>query len=139
MTSTSSNATKKRLFHRSIFWPFTRPIPLPAKMQLRYTQHARDAAASDRYGAFQLPLWLPALDAYPFEWNETDMRLTIRLPYDLRHDICLVLSLDTRNRGGEDTATVVTVWLNRTSDTHTTLDRSRYVESSGGGGLQRAG
>jgi hypothetical protein len=50
-----------------------------------------------------------------------DETVLLRLPYDERDDLCLVI---IRRRGF-----VKTAYLNERSDTHETLDRSKYANS----------
>lgn len=89
--------------------------------KLQYTEHAKRAAMTDRYGYITLPSTVNA-SAKVVEVEVKrgkPVKALFRSAYDRKHDLCLVVLLDT--------GTVKTVWLNRANDLHKTLDKSRYV------------
>ena len=111
------------LYHADIY------IPTPAQSpcfqgRLIYGHHARSAAQSDRYGAFELPTHFEASSARLIE-VELDARGRVlkqvwRTPLSSEKDLVLVLQPD---------GFVRTVWINLATDAHRTLDRSRYQQA----------
>ncbi len=119
-----------RLYHKDIGLPPAAVAALPRRREvLTYTQHARRAAETDRYG--DLSRWLPRL---------LDFRCVTVVEVGLedgtlRHVLvrytmpgtapALDLVLALKRLPGQ--WIVKTVWANETNDTHNTLDRSRYA------------
>ncbi len=89
--------------------------------KLTYTDHAKRASMSDRYGFINLPDRVsPAAKVIEVEVKGGRAHKAVfRTAYDLKHDLCLVVLLAS--------GTVKTVWLNKLTDSHKTLDKSRYV------------
>lgn len=109
------------LYHRDVYMP-----PVAANMRfavlLRYGQHARDAAITDRYGKLDLPSVLDTREATLIEAElrgNTVIKAVYRMPLNEKLDICLVV----HPRDGF----VRTVWANLRDDDHRTLDRSKYA------------
>ena len=91
-------------------------------MLLDYSPHALDAALDDRYGNIvNLP---KSLDTSKAQVVEVEMqgskttKVVYRIPYNEEYDLIIVLIPDRRF--------VKTVWLNKNSDLHNTLDASKY-------------
>lgn len=107
------------LYHKDIYMP---KLPMPNGIfKLEYSEHAKREAFRDRYGAIRLPSQLITQDATIIEVeviNRKPTKILYRLPYDINHDIMLAV------KPGE--WFVKTVWINRKSDNHRTLDRSKY-------------
>lgn len=111
-----------QLWHSEIRLPdnFVRPT---GRMRLCYSQHAIRASLSDRYGEIRI---LKSITADRFDVVEVEthngrtVKYVLRGSYNDEFDIVLVIMPATP--GGF----VKTVWLNRKSDRHSTLDRSRY-------------
>ncbi len=109
------------LYHPDVFLPewFTMPTE---RVELKYTKHALYACNNDRYGAIpvfkSLPLSqfrLVEMEAAHQEVNKIVVRGRLRAGMD-----CVFVLIP----GGK--YLVKTVWLNKSDDTHKTLDRSRY-------------
>lgn len=109
------------LYHRDVY------LPAPARslsfaVMLRYSRHARDAAASDRYGSLPLPVALDTRHADLVEAevvNGQVVKALYRMPLDARRDLCIVVH--------PADGFVRTVWANLRSDAHRTLDATRYA------------
>jgi hypothetical protein len=89
---------------------------------LRYTKHALTQANNDRYGKIKLKLTFDTRRATPIE-VEIDStgrisKIVYRVDYSDSHDAIYVIV--------PYNSAVKTVWLNEKSDTHPTLDASRY-------------
>ena len=109
---------KDGLYHRDIFLP----MELGYATMLRYSPHARAEASSDRYGNLTLPMSISTRDAEVIEVevvNGKPVKALFRTRHDERRDICLVVLLDT--------SVVKTVWCNVRTDSHKTLDASKYM------------
>lgn len=119
-------------YHKDIGFPTNLRRPA-GEHSLSHTRHSREAAQNDRYGPFY---WLPTLMNLPASNSRSDIKLiecdaladgtvlkaVYRMPYDRERDLCLVLLFDR----GPGQALVKTVWGNLATDTHKTLDASKY-------------
>lgn len=112
------------LYHKDIGFPenWVTMLPRnfsPATMTLSYGSHARAEALSDKYGSIQLPQRLSK--AVPFEievQNGTVVKIGVRMPHDELNDIIVIFQ--------PKDGFVRTVWLNRKTDSHKTLDAGKY-------------
>lgn len=111
------------LYHSDIRLP--QGFRLPNRIvALRWTRHALNACEDDRYG--EIPC-VPALDLATCRTVEVEVfgkrvnKVVVRTELDDEADMVLVLI------PGPAEWTVKTVWINLKSDTHRTLDRSKYV------------
>ena len=111
------------LYHCDIRLPDN--FRLPARVvALFWTNHARRACLNDRYG--EIPQ-IPVLNLEMCETIEVGLegrrvrKVVVRTGFDDLLDLVLVLV------PGPHKWTVKTVWLNHINDTHSTLDKSRYV------------
>lgn len=107
------------LYHTEIGLPkwFTAPA---CTVSPRYGDHARFEAQVDRYGKIQLPKTIDLSKFKVIEVGAEGQRVTkilFRGSLDAKRDLCIVLQPDGYAK---------TVWVNLKSDTHRTLDRSRY-------------
>jgi hypothetical protein len=109
------------LYHRQLGFP---NVPLPCgTFLLSYTRHALKEALTDCYSCIQLP---PSLQVTPESIVEievkqkTVVKVLVRIEYSNDFDLCLVL------KPHHLWATVLTVWLNKRNDQHSTLNISRY-------------
>ena len=95
---------------------------LPTKpMWLHYSRHAEVARYNDRYGvAPELQQLDPALAQVIEVETENDrpVKVVYRTNVNPQYDLCLVTNIPT--------GLVRTVWMNKVSDTHQTLNYSRY-------------
>ena len=110
------------LFHSEVFIPAAAANPI-FEGRLTYGYHARNEALSDRYGEIPLPSHFFAEGAKLIEAEFCTQRLRLtkqvwRQPLDDYRDLALVLST-----GGF----VRTVWVNVRSDTHKSLNKSKYI------------
>ena len=112
------------LYHRDIFMPaIVRELP-SRTLAPRVTSHARDAAASDRYGVLNIPAAISFCGRDVVEAEFTDKKLSklvIRLPYDGARDAVYAVGF------GETGAFLKSMWFNLKSDTHATLRRELYA------------
>lgn len=115
------------LYHNKIFVPanITKRIQfiLGKVIPLTYSGHAINAAQDDRYGTIDLPKAIAIESVSQVFEIETDsagliVKMGIRVPHDSINDLVIILSVNTQ--------TVKTVWLNRKSDAHKSLDRNKY-------------
>jgi hypothetical protein len=110
---------KDGLFHRDIGLPDCESIH--REFRLAYSEHAQTACAFDRYGVIR-----PPATVIPHQDNliEVEVRrgrivkAVIRISYNETFDLSIVFI--------PGDAFVKTCWLNRKTDTHRTLDRSKY-------------
>jgi hypothetical protein len=110
-------------FHRRIGFPVTPPtirIHVPDSM----VPHAKNEAKNDRYGKISPPKNFTATPQNIFEiaYDPSDgqvKKVVARDEYDDDHDITCVII---------DGSKVITVWLNKKSDTHSTLNTGRYEQ-----------
>jgi hypothetical protein len=96
-------------------------VNLPASIPLSYGTHAKHQCVADRYGIIKPPATLDIANGKLIELQVLGGRIekiVVRIPYDNRHDLVLVVGKD---------GFVRTLWLNRNNDKHNTLDRTRYV------------
>lgn len=111
------------LYHADIFLPPNLKLPNGA-FQVRYTDHAIQASRSDRYGNILLPAYISTKQAKVIE-VEADgqkvFKIVYRQPLDKERDICLAVIPDRR------CWVVKTVWINLNSDSHKTLQTSKYA------------
>jgi hypothetical protein len=94
------------------------------EIKLVYSIHARYEAKVDRYQPIELPTVLDTNKATLIEVEIAEGRLNKlvwRASYSSVFDLIIVLG---------SSGTVKTVWLNLKSDTHKTLDRSKYRKVS---------
>lgn len=115
------------LYHKALGFPEGARKPVGG-YHLTYTNHARTAAQTDKYGHIVLPSYLVLDGSETFEL-ETDadgysIKAAIRIRYNEQYDLCAVVKPGTI-RG---TAIVITVWLNERRDTHLTIKGGRYVK-----------
>lgn len=120
------------LYHREIGFPKNWIDLLPRNfspfdVKLKYGSHAREEAFSDRYGSIQLPQYLSlkggGIELFELEIKDgvvvnVVVKMGVRVNHDALNDIVVIF----QPRDGF----VRTVWLNRKSDSHKTLDASKY-------------
>lgn len=97
-------------------------MPYKAEFNLTYGKHAQQEAQQDRYGEVKFPTSL-CLEKYSVIEVETDDNITpikilVRISHCQYLDICIAFI--------PQTGIVKTVWLNKKTDKHLTLDRSKY-------------
>lgn len=111
------------LYHAEIRLPegFVSPT---ARVALRWTNHADRARRDDRYG--EIPRFRTATLAnlrvveVGVE-NGRTAKILFRGKMNATLDVCMVLIPGAREW------TVKTVWINESKDSHSTLDRTRYM------------
>lgn len=109
------------LYHTDIRLPANFVAPAQT-VTVDYSDHARKAAHNDRYGFMDLPYTLPLRSGKVIEVgmeNGRVAKILFRFQYDNDLDMCIVLI------PGRWFAK--TVWFNERTDSHKTLDRSKYV------------
>lgn len=109
-------------FHAELGFPSTLIIPDRKELKLFYTYHALSASKTDRYGVIKLPETIVLNKSEIIEIESFDCvistKVLIRTSYSDDCDLCMAILL------GENK--VKTVWLNKKSDKHKTLDASKY-------------
>lgn len=110
------------LYHKDIFLPLSLPA---GTMTLTYTTHAKEAAVSDWNGVVPMPAEINLSDFILIEAEIENglKKILIRGHMDNKTDMCFVII--PNGNGG----TVKTVWANRKSDKHKTLDASKYASN----------
>lgn len=112
------------LYHSSIRLPAGFKAPT-GKVELRWTAHAKSECTKDRYAA--IPQF-KALTLKRFTVIEVGMvggtvsKIVFRGRLDDTNDVVIVLIPN-----GSAPWTVKTAWINRRTDSHKTLDSSKYV------------
>lgn len=89
-------------------------------LTLKPTEHAKQAARNDRYGAITIPAQISfeGKDVVEAEFvNGKLSKIVVRLPYDGTRDAIYVCNIDGLLR---------TVWFNLKSDKHKTLKKELY-------------
>lgn len=93
-------------------------------LPLRYTRHAMSEAVADKYGVLPATAFPRALSLVGWqlvEAEEVDGKLSkfvVRRPVDACRSLVLVVMVD---------GTVRTLWTNLNSDSHKTLDKSKFA------------
>ena len=116
------------VYHTSIGFPkdFVKMLPKgfnPRHIVLRYGRHAQIEAENDKNGRIRPPRVIS------FEWKDLELfeieiengvvvKMAVRIPHDREHDVSIVFN--THN------GFVRTIWLNKKSDVHKSLNMSKY-------------
>jgi hypothetical protein len=114
------------LYHTEIGFPPAFQAP-QGEFRLKYTHHARRAALEDRYGDLSdlLPPYLCTHRATLVEVEKDEFGRSVKSVYRIQATdfLDLVLVVDTTSSPW----CVVTCWGNLRTDTHKSLNRSRYA------------
>lgn len=113
------------VYHRSLGLPAGFADIWAGDFDMEYSQHARQESDRDRYG--KIPLYPAVLfevgDVVEIEVrNNLPVKAVLRVPLNDRDDLVFVLSVPVEKK-----VFVRTVWRNRASDGHKTLDVSKYA------------
>jgi hypothetical protein len=115
------------LYHKEVGFPKEVEEYYGRTFNLTLSVHASRACHSDRYGNIAPPLGASITPENLFEvemiGNEVT-KLAIRRLYNKKIDISIVMM---PLHDSPLCAFVKTIWLNRASDTHSTLDKSKYA------------
>lgn len=109
------------LWHADIRLPDCAALP-SHRVGLKWSDHAKRARMEDRYGVIPMFTDIPLMPFDVVECETQDdvvVKWVIRGHYDSDRDVVFVLIPG-------DVWFVKTVWYNLRSDTHATLDRSKY-------------
>lgn len=118
------SSNRPRVYHREVY----APEPLfrsPGVVRLRYSYHAQEEARGDRYG--DLSRYLTPYRDFDYaeivevELDEEGQIAKRVVRFDITEDLVLVLAVKADGY-------VKTVWCNRFTDSHGTLDRRKYVQ-----------
>lgn len=107
------------LYHRDIGFPKTVAL-MHGTFKLTYSRHALESANNDRYGMMELPETLTVEGKNAIEIlveNGKAIKSVYRVGYDDELDMVMVVQSD---------GFVRTVWFNKKTDKHKTLDHSKY-------------
>ncbi len=115
----------ERLYHREKGFPQNVNLPrgFSPIVRLRYGGHARQEAMADRYGNLKLPDVIDVRKGDIFEigvTGNTVTKMAVRMPYDDKIDLVVVFM--------PSDGFVKTVWANTKSDTHKTINLSKYAD-----------
>lgn len=115
------------LYHAQTGFPVSTRFP-KGIFPLRYSQHALREARADRYGNVEakLPYYLNVDKAELVEAKIDSVinKMVYRVKLDAERDLCLVVVPDRA------VWTVKTIWINESSDCHSTLNISKYERVS---------
>lgn len=115
-----------KLYHKDIYLPEKAVELATGVYVLSLTNHAIGACRNDKYGDIIPPthLRVDKRNIIELEVNiyGQPTKVVCRLPYDSRNDICIVAAMEPRCLS----VRCKTLWLNRKTDCHFTLDKSRY-------------
>ncbi len=112
------------LYHKEIGFPESLELKYEYTFNLKYSTHALEAAKKDRYGEIKLPqgISFPRRNIVEVESKDGVKvdKMVVRFPYALNNelDICMVII--------PDKSLVKTVWFNKSTDKHPTLDKNKY-------------
>ncbi len=117
------------LYHSELGLPENTKSYFGRKFKLNYSNHAKQAAISDRYGVISKPPFSIEITKDNIIEVETDenkviRKLVIRIPYDGQTDLALAIIPDYSQ------ALVKSCWLNKKSDAHSTLRTELYQKVS---------
>lgn len=115
------------LYHPEVYLPVAK-VP-SGVVRLTWSSHAAKAADNDRYGKIRRSHLIDLTDFSLVELGMTagkPTKFVMRGPLDNERDVVYVLRPKVNHRGLTDYM-VVTVWCNLKTDTHRTLDRSKYA------------
>lgn len=115
-----------KIYNQAVYMPQTIVNIGRARYTPHYSQHAQEAAKSDRYGLINLPVSVVFSGSDIIECEVIDNTLNkiiVRVSYDNKNDIILVMLIKS------DSLFVKTVWLNSKSDNHRTL-KNRSIFST---------
>lgn len=113
----------EKLYHFELGFPKHLTIRKVGPLKLKYSRHAQSAAKNDRYGIITLPetVVIEPQDLIEIGMvGEKPTKIVVRQAYDVLHDIIIVMNTADN--------LVRTVWLNRRSDLHKTLDVRKYCK-----------
>lgn len=114
----------EKLYHSDIALPESFKAP-EQRVKINYGAHARKEAFQDRYGKINLPSFVTLSDFRVIEVGMIDgnvSKILFRGKLDDTRDLCIVLIPGMDNRPWF----AKTCWINLNTDTHKTLDTSRY-------------
>lgn len=114
------------LYHYTKGFPMT--VNLPSSIPVIYSNHAVQAAQTDRYGHIRLDEVIETKYAKVVELETDDrtgapIKVLIRMPYEGNLDVCVAISLQAVKAGK---FLVKTLWLNSKDDQHKTLNSNAY-------------
>lgn len=121
VNTNGNNIDIVKLYHKELGFP--KNIFIQERfVRLNYSYHSLKASLSDRYGKIDLPenITIRRNEIIELETlNDKLNKLVLRTSYNDNFDLIIVLLI----QGSK----VKTVWLNEKSDSHTTLDASKYI------------
>jgi hypothetical protein len=112
------------LYHKDVFMPSSVKSLEGKTFALRFSRHAMNACLNDRYGQILPPRNLTARVSEIIEIETQGnqiVKFVSRIAYNAQFDLMIVVMPDGFF------GFVKTVWLNARTDSHKTLDRSKYA------------
>ena len=115
---------EEKLYHKDVGFPSDARLPknFTGVVRLNYGSHAREEAMADKYGNLKLPAILDIRKCEIIEIGVVGTMITkmvVRTAYSRELDLVIVFI--------PQTGFVKTVWANKTTDKHTSLNKSRYA------------
>jgi predicted FMN-binding regulatory protein PaiB len=108
-----------KLYHKDVYLPQAALGAVNPGLRLRYGRHAIYAFADEGLKASELPATLLDFQLVEAELDAHGVTKTVvRIPWNSTNDLVLVVQPD---------GFVRTVWFNEKTDTHRTLNTSRYA------------
>lgn len=128
-TETTSNT----LYHKEVFWDnkFDKVVDTMIKTHegINISQHTLEQARKDWKRDYTDVLDVDKIAEiikkpyYLFEYDSKDSKFVLRVNYDSKNDVMIVMMPTRGNR-----LLVKTMWINAKTDTHKTLQKERYVQ-----------
>ena len=118
-----------KMYHRDVFIPANVREDFPLGVQsLIYTNHAKRASDTDRYGKLPILRSIRIFASDIIEAGTDDygrlVHILVRTSLNRNLDICLAIKLE------DNLFIVKTVWFNEQNDSHATLDTSKYERAA---------
>jgi len=119
----------KHHYHKAFGLPQLAVNLFGQTLYLTYSEHALKAAATDRFG--ELPLFdevgFIASDVFEAVYEDDNIvQAACRIPYTDTLDLVYVLCPPLPALDGRRVCLVKTMWANKATDTHKTLNRMAY-------------
>jgi len=121
----ASQRDPETLYHKDVGFPDDLDMPRGFRpvLNLKFGPHASEEALSDKYGEIRLPHRVDIRKGDIFEIGvrgKVVSKLAVRFSYDDTKDIVLIIN--------PADGFVRTVWFNKKSDAHKSLDTSKYAK-----------
>lgn len=123
LRKTANIFVNMNIYHKDIYLPekYLKTV-IGNKISLNYSYHAKREIVNDKYGLVKpltsiLISGSNVIELYVNDWNNV-FKILARTSQEQGLDSCLVINIME--------SLVVTTWLCKSTDTHKTLDKSKY-------------